>query len=194
MENKNYQAILPLGYLYIVILGVLKEAFYYGQLEIDYFNYSTIADILISPISELTANIYTIIGFITFVLITFLLPIQLVKSKDKPWFAKTFKIDGKQELNVIQRQLLRFFLMLFCLGLMGFYIGMGIGGGHKVSRQIELGIIKYEDKIELVNGNTETIHLIGKNSSFLFYLSEGKNEVKVTPINGGVIKSIIEKR
>ncbi len=194
MENKNFQAILPLGYLYIVILGVLKEAFYYSQLGVDYFNYSTVADILISPISELTTNIYTILGFIIFVLITFLLPIQLVKSKDKPWFEKSFKIDGNQELDVIQRQLLQFFLMLFCLGLMGFYIGMGIGQGFKISKQIKNGTIEFEDKIEMVDGKTETVNLIGKNSSFLFYLSEGKKEIEITPINGGVIKSIMEKR
>ncbi len=194
MKDQNYQAVLSFGYLYIVILGILKEAFYYSQLGVDYFSYSAIADILISPISDITASITTISVFSIFVLLTFFLPVKLIKSKDKSWFKKAFKIDGSQEIENVQKQLSQFMIMLFCLGLMGFFVGRGIGAGAKISKQIKTATVEFEDKIVLMNGKTEVVHLIGKNSSFLFYLPKGKEEIEITPINGGVVKSIIEKR
>lgn len=85
-------------------------------------------------------------------------------------------------------------ITMLCLGLMGFYVGRGIGMGLKVTNQIKNGSIEFEDKISFINGEIDTINVIGKNSSFLFYLPKGKSEIEITPLNNGILKSIIEKR
>ena len=43
--------LLPLGYLYLIILGILKESILYNQLDINILKYSSIMDIMISPIA-----------------------------------------------------------------------------------------------------------------------------------------------
>ena len=194
MKTQEYQGILSFGYIYIVILGILKEAFFYSQLGVDYFKYSTIADVLISPISDITSSTTRILVFLGLVILTFRVPVWIAKKKEKSWVKKVFKIDGDKELKNIQKHLSDMFIMLFCVGLMGFYVGRGAGSGSRVSKKIKEGKVEFEDKISFINGKTDTIYLIGKNSSFLFYLPKGKTEIEITPINNGMLKSIIEKK
>ena len=194
MESKNYQTTLSIGYLYIVILGILKEAFYYSQLGVDYFKYSTITDILLSPLSDITESVYRILIFFSFLIFTFVLPNWLIKRKDKSWVQKSFKIDYSKKTKQIHEQFWNFSVFLFCIGLMGFFVGSGAGSGHKTMSQLEDGTLKFEDKISYVNGDTETVHLIGKNTSFIFYILEGESDIKITPTNSGILKSITEKR
>jgi len=194
MESKNYQAILSLGYLYIVILGILKEAFYYSQLGVDYFKYSTITDILLSPLSDITKSVFGIIMLILLLFLTFALPIWMVKWKDKTWVKNSFKINPDHDTADVKKHLSNFFILLFCLGLMGFYIGAGIGSGFKISNHMKNETLKFEDKLNFINGDIETVSLFGKTSSFIFYLPEGESEIKITPINNGLLKSITEKK
>lgn len=194
MKTKDYQVMLSLGYVYIVILGILKEAFYYSQLGIDYFKYTAISDILLSPLSDITKTVYGIIIFIALIFLTFALPVWLVKWKDKKWVQSSFKVDPSKETSEIEKHLSNFCIVLFCLGLMGFYVGRGIGSGFRLSNEIEKETLEFEDRITFVNGDTKTVNLIGKNTSFIFYLPEGKADIEVTPINSGAIETIIEKR
>ncbi|MEN0006271.1 MAG: hypothetical protein AAF798_19120 [Bacteroidota bacterium] len=194
MKSQEYQVMLSVGYVYIVILGIVKEALYYGQVGIDYFQYATITDILISPISDIARNTTTLTIFGGFLILTFLLPGWLAKQKDKKWVQSSFSIDPSSEPKAIQSYLSRVCIIMLCVGLMGFYVGRGIGNGSKVSKKINEGSIEFEDKLSLTNGETEAIFLIGKNSSFLFYIAEGKEEIEVSSINSGWLKSIIENR
>ena len=45
-----------IGYLYLIILGIVSDAIFYGVFGVSYLNYTTILDALISPISLLTNN------------------------------------------------------------------------------------------------------------------------------------------
>ena len=58
---------LPLGYLYLIILGILKQSLLYNQLGVNILNYSSVMDILLGPIADLTANISLIIAVIMIV-------------------------------------------------------------------------------------------------------------------------------
>lgn len=194
MKNNNYQFFLSFGYLYIVILGFLKEAFYYGQLGVDYFKYSTVADILISPLSDITSSLTSLLVFIFVVSIIFILPNWFVKKKDKIWVQKLFKLEEEMDLVKTHKHLSNLFMASFCVGLLGFYLGGGIGAGAKIANKIDDDTLEYNDQISFTDGTSETIHLIGKNSSFLFYLPKGKEEIEITPINNGFLKSIIDKK
>lgn len=194
MATKNYQTVLSFGYLYIVVLGIFKEAFHYSQLGIDYFKYASIADILISPLSDITQSITSILFFLLFAFLAFFLPTLLENKHDKPWVKKAFKLKDETKPEEFNKQIMNIATASFCLGLLGFYLGAGLGSGGKLSKQIEKGELKYEDKIEFLSGETDTINMLGKNSSFLFYIEKGKKEIEISPINNGNIKSIIEKK
>lgn len=49
---EKLQNLIPLGYLFLVVMGILKESVYFYQLKINILKYSTIMDILISPIPD----------------------------------------------------------------------------------------------------------------------------------------------
>jgi hypothetical protein len=53
---EKLQTFLPLGYLYLIILGILRDGVFFYMLGINFLKYSSIMDILISPISELTLS------------------------------------------------------------------------------------------------------------------------------------------
>ena len=58
---QEIQGFLSIGYVYLIVMGILNETLYYNQIGIDILNYSNILDVLISPISKLTSSILRLI-------------------------------------------------------------------------------------------------------------------------------------
>jgi hypothetical protein len=68
MKNlENLQTYLPLGYLYLVILGIIKESIHFFQLGINILKYSTLMDVLLSPIADLMSHPLIFVLFIVFI-------------------------------------------------------------------------------------------------------------------------------
>ena len=103
-------------------------------------------------------------------------------------------MDYSKESDIIHKQHSNLCVFLLCLGLMGFYVRVGIGSGYKVANQIKEDSLEFEDKLTSMSNDPETVHLLGKNSSFIFYLPNGESNIKITPTNSGNLKSIVEKR
>jgi len=80
---QEIQGFLSVGYIYLIVMGILNETLYYSQIGIDILNYSSILDVLISPISRLTSSISRLLIFIIIVFFTFKLPKILPNNKDK---------------------------------------------------------------------------------------------------------------
>ena len=186
---QEIQGFLSIGYIYIIVMGILNESLYYNQIGINILNYSSILDILISPISKLTSSISRLVIFIIIVLLAIILPNILAKNKDKNWIKKLIKLDAKLTKDEIKFTLLKNFLFLVAIGLFGFYIGSGIRKGSDMSEKIEKGKIEYNDKIIFINGDESNVDIIGTNSMYLFYLENNNKSVQITPISG-IIKSI----
>jgi len=53
---EKLQTLLPLGYLYLIILGILRDGVFFYMLGVIFLKYSSIMDILISPLAELTSQ------------------------------------------------------------------------------------------------------------------------------------------
>ncbi len=51
--QRSIQDYLSLGYLYLVVVGILFDAIFYGILGINIIHYSSILDVLLSPIAFL---------------------------------------------------------------------------------------------------------------------------------------------
>jgi hypothetical protein len=192
-KAKNFQEIqgfLSVGYIYLIVMGILNETLYYSQIEIDILNYSSILDVLISPISRLTSSVSRLIIFIIIVFLAFKLPNILAKNKDKNWFKRLFKkIDSDLTKEQVKSSLLKSFMFMVSIGLFGFYVGSGIGKGERLLEKIEKEEVEYNDRIKFINGDESNVEIVGTNSMYLFYLEKHNKSVQITPISG-IIKSI----
>lgn len=182
----NTQAFLSIGYVYLIVMGVLNETLYYQQIGIDILNYSSILDVLISPISNLTSSITSMVIVILLILFVMRAPRFFAKRKDKAWFTKAFKLEEDLDVKGVEQALLKKFSFMLALALFGFYIGTGLGGGFKTADKIKKGKITYEDKLTFINGDSDAIHILGTNSAYVFYLLENNKSVQITPISGVV--------
>lgn len=188
---EKIQGLLPLGYLYLIILGLLKESILFHYLGINILEYSSITDILISPVSEMTSNPVLII--ITIIIIAFFLIFQsvLVKNSHKSW-ARTilgknrFSSDATKE--EIRKVILPIFILFIPLELLALFVGLGIGEGRILAKKIDNNELRYEQKVNFNSGESARIHMIDLNSSYYFYVTEGSKNIKIAPI--GTIQNI----
>jgi hypothetical protein len=187
---QEIQGFLSVGYIYLIVMGILNETLYYNQIGIDILNYSSILDVLISPIARLTSNILLLIIFIIILFFAFKLPSILAKNKDRNWFKKLFKkIDSGLTSEEVKSSLLKSFLFLISIGLFGFYVGSGIGKGERLLERIEKEKIEYNDRIKFINGDESKVEIVGTNSTYIFYLEKENKTVQIALISG-IIKSI----
>jgi hypothetical protein len=185
---QEVQGILTLAYVYLILMGILNESLYYNQLDINILNYSDVLDILISPIAKMTSSSAGFVVFLLMIFALFWLPKYFVKKRDKRWFQKSFKM--KEGLNAEEMRSSFFYLALFMIALFltGFYVGTGLGSGHKLQKRMDNKEVLFNDKLYFLNENESTVEIIGKNSSYIFYLEPGSPVVKVSPISGVILK------
>lgn len=193
MDNtKSFQEIqgyFSFGYLYLIILGILNETLFYNQIGVNILNYSSILDVLISPISRLTSNIRTLGVFVVILFLAFNLPGILSKKKDRSWFKKFIKLkENVATQDEAKYALTKKYFFLVAIGLFGFFIGSGSEKGSRLSKKIETGKIEYNDKITFISGDKLDVEIIGTNSTYLFYLYKESQKVQIAPIDGSIKK------
>ncbi|MDT0689162.1 hypothetical protein RM549_05160 [Salegentibacter sp. F188] len=190
---QEIQGFLSVGYIYLIVLGILNETLYYNQIGINILNYSSILDVLISPIANLTSSILSLCIFIVLIFLVIKLPGFLAKNKDRNWSKKVLKIDPDLSANEIESSFFKVFLIMISVGLLGFFVGTGITKGIYTSKRINEGEIEYNDKLNLINGENADIKILGTNSSFIFYLTPEIKTVSITPIEG-IVESIVDSK
>lgn len=186
----NLQKLLPFGYLFLVVLGILKESIFYYQIDINILKYSTIMDILISPIATLTSNLIVFAAVIIFAVVLYAYPAFLANKRDKKWAQKLSGLKNTEMLSEeeVGDHYTRFFAVLLACGLFSFFIGIGLGQGKKLANKINNNTIKYDHTLNYNSGESEVIYLIDVNSIYYFYVAKGNKAVKIAPI--GAVKNI----
>ncbi|WP_196888446.1 hypothetical protein [Aureivirga sp. CE67] len=188
---RDMQSYLAVGYIYLIVLGIFSETLYYNRLGVNILNYSSILDVMISPIAKLTSSILGILVFILFMIMIFKFPNFLVKNKNKKWFSKLFKSNQIETDEELRDSLSKVLVFMFSIGLIGFYVGNGIGFGSKIADKIKNNEIEYDDQIIFTNDEVKKTCILGSNSGFVFYLVENNTEVHISPMNGNV-RTIID--
>ncbi|MBB6005283.1 hypothetical protein [Arcicella rosea] len=188
--SESLQKILPFGYLFLVVMGILKESVFYYQIGINILKYSTIMDILISPIATLTAHPIILIALILVIVFAYALPTFLSKQSHKSWVQKISGIKSKDEVSSeeLSENLTNLFIKYLTIGLLAFFLGIGIGEGIGLSKKIKSNNLVYKHKLNYSSGDSEQVYLINTNSVYYFYLAKGNKAIKIAPI--GAIKSI----
>lgn len=188
---EKLQNLLPLGYLFLVMLGIIKESVFFHQIGINILMYSSIMDILISPIATLTSHPIVLIAVVTMFIFHFYLPSILSKNSHKKWTIKTFELH-KIKQGASEEEVKNYFVFvsikMLSIMLLSFFLGFGIAGGWDVSKKIKSDKLEYDYKLNYNSGESEDIFIIGSNSVYYFYVSKGNKSVKIAPV--GTIKDL----
>ena len=200
----SIQDVLSFGYVYVLILGIVSNSILYGMLGVNIISYSTVLDVLLSPLVHMTENLL----FPSVVLGVPAIAYPILKYLKKRTFKKFAKLKPgdkkyektKKEIALHNKFSLPQIWMAFSAYIIfGMFIGYGWGGGSKM-----------QDRINEPNGNPDASHtitfaaqadpqgndtqrtieveLIGTTSGYIFYIERGASEVSVAPIADNVIK------
>lgn len=183
--NIRIQDFLSLGYLFLLALGLVKDAIYFSFIGINILEYASVTDVLLSPLVFLIKNpiIFLLLLLIAFVIIyqpTFIPKTMNKNKKDQLPVTSTATPKTKSTLAG------RVVVLMFTAA--SFFLGIGIGGGIKIQQKIKNNKIDLNDGITFANKETQRVYFIGQNSTFIFYVEEGANTVTVSPIQGNIKK------
>lgn len=187
--NLGIQDYLSLGYIFLLILGVFHETIYYWFLGINILDYSSVLDVLISPISVLTGNLILALAVVICSLFGYfymkLIPryykwlekkksYQSGKKKEKLEKAKA-KLDSKNGP-----------LFMAAFYVFSMFIGLAIGRGQKTLSRINEKDITLTHELTFEDGEQKTIKMLGKNSLYVFYVDQEGGDVSIAPIDGNI--------
>ena len=194
---EKIQGLLPLGYLYLIILGLLKESIFFYPLGIHILKFSSIIDILISPISDITSNPILII-LITFILLVFFIyQSVLIKNSHKEWgkkILKSYRLDADVDKKELQKAMIPVFSIIVALALLSLFVGLGIGQGNMVKSKLEKRSFKNNYIVTFSSGKTAEVYIIDNNSSYYFYVEKGDRNVKIVPVGNISSLEVINKK
>lgn len=171
--------LLPLGYLYLLLLGIASQSIRYGMLDINYLDYSDLLDVLISPVALVTGNPLLLIALLSVSVL--LLPYL--------WFVRWLsrrRQQVKREGGLLERPLIQIWLMACALALLCGFLGHGAGSGRSTAERLSEGRINLDYRLTFSDGQSVDVDLIGKNSGFVFYVLEGQRHVTVSPITANI--------
>ncbi|KAF2506679.1 hypothetical protein EYY60_19370 [Flavobacterium zhairuonense] len=188
--SDDIQKLLPFGYLFLVIMGIVKECIFHYQLGINILKYSTIMDILISPIATFTSNPIVLIFILSLFIFHYNLPSLLAKYSDKKFIIRTFELKKNEGLTPEETKSYFNSISVKTLAaiLCSFFLGYGLAGGYATAKKIRDHKESYNYKINYNSGESEEIFLINTNSLYYFYTPKGSKAIKITPL--GAVKNI----
>ncbi len=177
--SDSLQKILPFGYLFLVVMGILKESVYYYQLGINYLKYATIMDVLISPIATLTLHPLLPVTLGVVIAVSYGISVYYVRQKAKA--GKGEQVMSKEESAA---QLSSIFVRCFAFTLLCFFLGIGVGEGLGTQRKIATNSLHYDYKLNYNSVEAEEVCILGSNSVYYFYLSRGNKSIRIMPVGG----------
>ncbi len=189
IENITVQDYLSIGYVFLLILGVFHETIYYKFIGVNILEYSSVLDVLISPISVIIGNLYLGLAVVVCVGIgigyTKLLPIYY------KWLGKKKKYQAGKNKEKLEQTSAKiksknFAVVMIVLYVFSMFIGLGVGRGSKTLSRIEEGDIKPTHELTFEDGGQHKIKMLGKNSLNVFYIIIGETEVSISPIEGNI--------
>ncbi|PKB17859.1 hypothetical protein [Flavobacterium sp. 5] len=177
--------LLPLGYVFLVLMGIIKESVFFYQIGINILTYSSIMDILISPLATLTSNPFTLIAVIIIIVLHFYLPNILLKNDHKNWVRKLFELKKtKDELSAedLNKYYITISIKTLCTSILSIFLGFGLAGGYFISKKIKNNKLEYDYKLNYNSGESENVFIINSNTEYYFYIAKGNQTIKIAPV------------
>lgn len=176
------QAYITLGYLSIVVIGMMFDYKYYSHFAINIFEYADILDFLLAPVKNLELILFAVATFI-FVWLLF----QIDKVWEKRWPRSHKKFNFGMSLDALKK----YRPLLFALASLAYLsLASDLYGDRmfqrfqKSPKQIE--VIFQSDERELKG------KLIGKNADYILMQTDDM-AVKAIPVSSDVQEIIIHR-
>lgn len=174
------QAYITLGYLTVVIIGMMFDFDYYNRFGINIFEYADVLDFLLAPVKNVQLMLFAIATFA--IVYTFFLLDNLWQRK-WPNTYKRFNFGATEGFSKKYRP------YLFSLTLiLYFYIASGVYG-EKMYENYQSG----SESIEIVYDSNQRViqgKLIGKNTDYIF-MESPEGTIKAIPVASDVQEIII---
>lgn len=184
MKFKNLERLLPLGYIFLVVLGIAKDSVFYYLIGINFLQYSNISDVLMSPIALFTATPFILVIFLVYMVLAYLGYNYLAK-KPNHILAKSFlKLDKLPEgytQEDVKIQAGNRFVWFFIYGAILFFLGIGTGSGIAISDRIKNYDIYYKTSLNFSTGENKQVFLIGSNSGYYFFIEKENPNIQISP-------------
>ena len=171
----NLQAIVTVGYIILVLIGIVFSGTKYFQFGVNIFSYSDALDFLIAPFKDLEIIIYTVVPLLfLYIVIRF---DEIIKAKFPKFYSLLYMGQNKKSW-------FRNYLIFQWVVFLAFYIGgasllYAKNFKHNFHLNPKHVVIEFQDK-QLVTGN-----LIGTNPNFIF-VQDSNDKTLVIPINSSV--------
>lgn len=183
---EKLQTLLPLGYFYLIILGILKDGVFFFMLGINFIKFSSITDVLMSPIADITRYPVLLIAVLLIIYGLYVLNNYQIKNSQQKWVRNSFTHKKYLDKNknatdedfkkFIKNQFLNsIFVMIAC-----FFLGGGLGFGLTARDRIRNNNMKFNHRITYNSGKSVDIYLLDSNSVYYFYVEKGQKDITIT--------------
>ncbi|NCO19641.1 MAG: hypothetical protein GW900_06275 [Gammaproteobacteria bacterium] len=171
--------LLPLGYLYLLILGIATQSIFYGLLGVNFLAWSDVLDVLISPIALLTGQIALLVTVVVIaaLLYPYLKWLRYLNRNKKP--------NGLNR-SLLEQPLARAWLQFSATVIVFAFIGIGSGAGMAVRERLSTGEAIIDHRVVFHDGREVDVELVGKNAGFLFYFGVGDTALSIVPLADNV--------
>lgn len=198
-EKLGLQDYFYIGYLYLIILGIVSDAIFYGIFGVSYLNYTTILDALISPISLLTNNwkLSLFLGFMFWIMYLYFTRWMFklyAYLREKKWYQKIYNVekwDKKYDKLKAQKNMIPGMMVIFFILFVSMRSGMGLGMSQKYASK---GVTPNYTLVFKDNTRLD-VRKVGQNSAYFFYFIPGEKVITATPISDNIKQiKVLEKK
>src|ERR1700750_122856 len=193
---EKIQAFLPLGYIYLIILGLLKETILFYPLGINILKYSSLTDILISPVSDMISNPILILVVLSVVLLFFLIQLLIIKYSHTnvvQKILKSYRLNPDLDKRDLRKAMIPSFVILAGFELLALFVRLGIGQGEKIKKRLYTQTLKENYLLTTSSGEANPVYLIDINSIYYFYIKKGEKKIKIAPVGSISQLEVINK-
>ncbi|MBV6879296.1 hypothetical protein NG800_003725 [Epilithonimonas ginsengisoli] len=183
---EKLQTLLPLGYLYLIILGILRDGVFFYMLGINFIKFSSITDVLMSPIADLTRYPILLIAVVAINYALFLYNRFHVRSSHKNWvrssivYKKFWIKNGNATEQDFKNHIKNQFLNSLLVMIASFFLGGGIGFGITARDRIENNNMTFNHKITYDPGKSAEAYMIDSNSVYYFFVEKGQKNISIS--------------
>jgi hypothetical protein len=189
-KNINYlRDVITFGYFFLLIIGFMTDSIMYDNLGIEILHYSSVFDLLVSPIVTMTSNVQI---FISTMILLFGYPLLMKwldkNHGDKQWVRK-FRIGLGSSKNKGLGSRLGLFLSSLLL-LIFYSVGIASGRANALNEKIGTKTYKLTHRLDFKDGTKMSVMLIGQNTQYIFYVPEGTSDITVSPMLTNIKKLV----
>ncbi|MDR6760404.1 hypothetical protein J2Y38_000583 [Flavobacterium sp. 2755] len=182
------QNLLPLGYLFLILLGITKDSIFYYLLGINIIRYSSIMDILISPLAATMSHPVFFVTVLALFIFYYNVPKLLLNKKGKNWLPKITGVKTGPEFEKLpENEKLEYYNIIAIQSLSTFlisvFLGYGLADGISISNKIKNNTLNYNYTLNYSDEKSENIYIIGSNTAYYFYTTQGNPTIKIAPIS-----------